>query len=123
MVAETGRSPVRIAPLRNGVAAEESEWIEVTDGSGLDASPWWSPDGGLLYFFSRRDGFECLWAQRLDPATKKPVGPAFDVYHFHGARRVVNTSTVGPALSANKLVFSMGELSGNIWMAEQEGPR
>jgi len=33
----------------------------------------WSPDGKLVYFISTRDGFRCVWAQRLD-AAGKPAG-------------------------------------------------
>lgn len=32
-------------------------------------------------FFSDLEGFRCIWAQRLDPATKQPEGPAFAVRH------------------------------------------
>jgi len=49
----------------------------------IDRYVWWSPDGNLLYFISERDGFVCLWAQRLDPATKHPQGAAFPIRHFH----------------------------------------
>jgi hypothetical protein len=45
--------------------------------------PAWSPDGNLLYFFSDSDGSRCIWARRLDPKTKKPVGTPFAVLHLH----------------------------------------
>src|SRR3954469_17297638 len=44
----------------------------------------WSPDGNTLYFTSGADGFTCLWAQRLDGNTRRPLGDAFAVQHFHG---------------------------------------
>jgi hypothetical protein len=74
-----------IAPLREGVITAEPQWISVNDGSTYDILPEWSPDGGLMYFLSDRDGFRCLWAQRLEPVAKKPVGAAFAVQHFHSA--------------------------------------
>jgi len=53
---------------------------------------------------------------------RRPVGPARDVYHFHSARRslfnVPNSGYVGLSLIRDQLVFSMGEITGNIWMAE-----
>lgn len=112
---EPRRSVVFIAPLHDGVAAAEKDWISVTEGSGSDAHPWWSPDGNLLYFLSERDGFLCVWKQRLDPATKRPVGAASDFYHFHGARRSVN-ALFGGAMTRDRLFFSMVETTGNIWM-------
>src|SRR5205085_5063617 len=65
-----------ISPIRAGHALRERDWIPVTDGSQVDANAAWSPDGNLLYFLSERDGFFCIWAQRLAPATKEPAGAA-----------------------------------------------
>ena len=52
-------------------------------------APSWSPDASLLYFWSDRDGSPCLWAQRLDPATKRPTGAPLSIQHFHSQRAVV----------------------------------
>jgi hypothetical protein len=115
---------VFVVPFRRP-ALGENEWIPITDGSGLDREPYWSPDGNLLYFLSEREGFRCVWAQRLDPATKRPVGAAFPVYHSHRARlslmSLPNTNWAGLSVARDKLVFSMGERTGNIWMTKLEG--
>jgi Tol biopolymer transport system component len=117
-----GRSPILIAPLRNGVAAGESEWIPVTDGAGIEATPWSSPDGSILYFLSQRDGFQCVWAQHLDPVSKRPKGTPFEVAHFHGARHKLREAGFGPGIAADKLVFTMSDSTGNIWMTKMEPP-
>ena len=100
-----------------------SKWIPVTSGEFEDDKPRWSPDGRLLYFTSLRDGFRCIWAQRLDPGTKAPVGAPFIVEHFHQARR----SMMHPRLNyqemtvaRDKIVFGMGELTGNVWMSSPQ---
>ena len=114
---------VFIAPIRTEASAGENEWIKVTNGPGEYRHPFWSPDGSLLYFLSDRDGFLCIWAQQLDPATKRPLGVPKDVYHVHSARRSFFNSAEGVwgmSLTRNKLVFSMAEITGNIWMAEPE---
>ena len=116
--AEQGRTPIFIAPLRNRVALGESEWIQVTDGTGIDAAPWWSPDGNILYFLSQRDEFLCIWAQHLDQETKRPAGAPFDVAHFHGARHRVQEQGFGPGIGIDQLVFTLSESTGNIWMAQ-----
>jgi Tol biopolymer transport system component len=83
-----GQKPLWITAFRDGSVAPENEWLQLsTDG---DERSWWSPNGNLLYFISSRDGAQCIWAQRLDPASKRPVGEAFAVYHIHGARIKVN---------------------------------
>ena len=114
-------SAVKVAPLRNGHAGGESEWITVAEYPGRSNRVWWSPNGNLLYFFSMKDGFPDIWAQRLHPVTRRPVGEAFDVYHFHERRRAPNLDwgTFGPAIGRNQITFSLQEQSGNIWIAEQ----
>ena len=112
---------ILIIPLRNGVAAKEQEWVTVTDGSSFDLDKDWSPDGNLLYFFSERDGFRCIWAQRLEPSSKRPVGPAFPIYHSHDPSRSIKNIIPGylaMAVSGNQIVFPMGELTGNIYITE-----
>ena len=94
--------------------------VPLTRGMAFDGQPRFSPDGNLLYFTSNRDGFVCLWAQRLDPA-KKPIGPAFAIHHLHSARlSMLNMSLPDLDISVahDKIVFNLGELTGNIWMTE-----
>ena len=113
--------PLKIAPVREGKAAAEAEWITVADTAGSNRRPWWSPDGNLLYFLSTRDNYKCIWAQPLDPATKRPRGEPMAVYHFHETRRSLSdsgTASFGPAVGGGRIVFALGEQSGNIWLAE-----
>ena len=121
-----GRARVFIAPVRDGPAVGEKEWIPVTDGESRDVLPQFSPDGNLLYFMSQRDGADCLWAQRLEPQTKKPVGAAFAVQHFHRAR--LSPAYVRPgqraiSMARDRIVFTMEERTGNIWVADLEAQR
>ena len=114
-----GSEPLKVAPVRAGKAAAEAEWITVAATAGVNRRPWWSPDGNLLSFISTRDNYPCIWAQRLDPATKKPRGGPIAVYHFHEARRVFQgTAPFGPAVGGGRIVFALGEQTGNIWLAE-----
>jgi hypothetical protein len=72
-----------VAPFAPDHPPLRSEWIEVARSPDAFPSARWSPDGNLLYFGSGRDGYGCLWAQRLNPRTKRPEGEAFAVQHFH----------------------------------------
>jgi tricorn protease-like protein len=110
-----------VAPFRGPVPIPQSDWIPITDGQALDRQVAWAPRGDMLYFHSERDGFRCLWAVRLDPTTKRPVGAPFPVQHFHGAQRSMVTAFGDPgaiSISAggSRVVFSLGEMTGNIWM-------
>src|SRR5215467_13198445 len=72
-----GRSRIFVAPLREAELVPETEWIAIAD-SGWDDKPQWSPVGNTLYFVSQRDGFRCIWAQRLD-ARKHPLDEAIAI--------------------------------------------
>ena len=119
---------VVVAPFRPGAPPREEEWISITPHRAFsqDKSRW-SPDGNLLYFVSDVDGFRCIWAQRLEPITKRPVGDPLEVHHSHSARRSLMNVRIPLffelSLTADRLFFNMSETTGNIWMAEWPRPR
>ena len=106
--------------LHNGSAAPGANWIRASvaeEHGGI--KPRWSPDGNTLYFISHRDGSRCIWAQPLEPATKQPVGDAIAIYHFHNSRlstRNIGLSMMELDVAADKMVITLSELAGNIWM-------
>jgi len=111
---------VRVEPHR---ATDPSAWIAVTPDRWFDDKPRWSPNGRLLYFLSDRDGFRCIWAQRLDSDSRQPVGAPFAVYHMHGARLSMMNELVwnlGFDVARDRLIFNMGERAGNIWTTTLE---
>ncbi|MGD0776818.1 MAG: protein kinase [Candidatus Solibacter sp.] len=115
---------VFVAPIDGPLPAPRARWIAVTDGASEEMEPAWSPNGELLYFLSDRDGFRCIWARRLNGATKQPAGEAFAVLHFHRARRSLRrmtgtTGLIGLSVAPGRMVFSFGELTGNIWLEEK----
>jgi serine/threonine protein kinase len=120
-ITQTGTPSNFIAPF-TGTPPFEREWIPVTGGSSYNNVLRWSPDGNLIYFLSSRDGFHCLWAQRLEPRRKRPIGAAFAVHHLHSARRSLGNVIVmfqEMEVSDDRLVFPLNEQTGNIWMIER----
>ena len=86
----------------------------------------WSPNGQILYMTRMHDGFQCLWYQRLDSATKRPVGKPEPLYHLHQARLSMTSlsgSQTAISVARDKMVFTLNELTGNIWMAKLEGQK
>lgn len=109
---------VVVAKVRRAMVAGEKEWIVVTEDGD---APGWSPDAGLLYFWSNRDGSPCLWAQRLDPATRRPTGSPLSIQHFHNRGLSWRNLYLGApdiAIARDKIVFNLGEHTGSIWMTE-----
>jgi Tol biopolymer transport system component len=114
------RSQLFIAPFRGQTRVDPASWIEAAR-IGDAAIPRWSPDGDALYFLGNLDGYFCVWRQRLDPATKRPLGDHVAVHHMHGTRRSVGYVPGGfieMAVARDRIVLPMAERTGNVWMAE-----
>jgi Tol biopolymer transport system component len=115
------RLEVLIAPFQRDAPSKESDWIRVVSDQHWNDKPRWSPDENRIYFVSDRDGFTCLWTQPLEPETKRPVGPPLPLYHIHQVRRSmlnVGYGLMDIAVAPDKIVFTEGELTGNIWMTQ-----
>jgi Tol biopolymer transport system component len=115
------RGQLFVAPFRGISPIPEESWIAATDADPHGGVPHWSADGNSLYFLSRRDGYDCLWRQALDPLTRRPVGAVTSVHHLHGTRRSISNVRASYrtiSIAGNRTVFPMNERTGNIWMAE-----
>jgi hypothetical protein len=113
-------SRIQIAPFREGTAIRPSEWISIVDDAAQHDRPTWSSDSTSVYYTSYRDGFRCIWKQRIDKTTLGRSGPPAVVFHSHSARTSIQNAGQGHfriAASREKLVFNMGELRGNLWLA------
>ncbi|HEV2486531.1 MAG TPA: winged helix-turn-helix domain-containing protein [Terracidiphilus sp.] len=114
---EPGRSRIFITPATGLTLVPREDWIAIPS-DGWDDKPRWSPDGNTLYFVSDRDGFRCIWAQRLD-SKKHPLGDPIPVFHAHESSR--SMSRVGPgdlsiSVARDQIVFNMSERNGNLWL-------
>ena len=109
---------IYVAPFSLYRPPPESEWIRIPLSPKAHPNPHWSPDGNMLYFSSEEDGHACIWAMRVEPATKHPRGEPFAVKHFHSASwKMVAPSFTDPlALAFDKIVISLESRSGGIWM-------
>jgi eukaryotic-like serine/threonine-protein kinase len=107
-----------VAKVDGARVAGERDWIVVSEEGD---APAWSPDGNLLYFWSDRDGSPCLWAQRLDPSTKRPRGTPLSIQHFHSRGLSWKNLYLGApdiAVGRDRIIFNLGEHTGNVWMTE-----
>jgi Tol biopolymer transport system component len=116
---EANRGRIVIAPLDGPKPVPESAWIAIGD-VGIDDSVDWSPDGRTLYFTSLRDGYHCLWGQRLEAVSHKPVGEAFAVQHLHGR---VSLAHFGWSTGGGRIALPLVETTGNIWMMTRQSSK
>jgi Tol biopolymer transport system component len=106
--------------IRGTSSAKQREWVPITTEQILDRGAQWSPDGSLLYFLSERDGRRNIYAQAVHPTTKQPLGEPFVVYAEKSTQRSLLNVPRGLAELAivnGNLVFTMGEYTGNIFVA------
>jgi Tol biopolymer transport system component len=124
LVKPSGTSAIIVAPVRN-TTVQEDEWITILEDVHPLGAPRWSLDGNLLYFLSERDGYCCVWAQRLTAGAKKPLGAPLGVYHDHRASANASLAYAprgGAAHSLNiskdRLLWYQLELTSNIWQMQ-----
>ena len=115
------KSRVLVAPFRPGSPPAKAEWVPVTPLESDVRPCGWAPSGRVLYLLSSRDGFRCLYAQRIDAATGRPEGPAILVRHLHnirgpegGGASIVSTGA-GNAVAKNQLLLDYPVNTVNIW--------
>ena len=101
-------------------AISPREWIPIVASPRWLASPRWAPDGRRIYFMANLDGFRCIWAQALDPATNRPRGEPVAVFHAHrNPWRMTGPATAfSMALGRDRLVFGAAEITSNVLMAQ-----
>jgi Tol biopolymer transport system component len=112
------RTRIFVSPFRAGAATRPDDWIAVTDGTAWDDKPRWL-NASQLVFYSKRDHFGCIWTQRLQPDTKRPVGPASPAYHLHTLRlspRPLYREDFEIAVARDIVILNLVELSGNLWL-------
>jgi hypothetical protein len=113
------RNQIFIVPASLQGTMQRSDWIPVTDGNSWVDAQVWSDDGARVYFLSESDGFRCIWAQDLDPVTKRPTGAPTALHHSHRTRLSLMNLTWGPGafdITRDIAVFGQGEITGNLWM-------
>jgi serine/threonine protein kinase len=117
---------IYVAELKDGRVAHERDWIRITETDVWNDKPRWSPDGGLLYYVSERDGFRCIYAQRLDPVARRPLAEGLiEVHHFHSARLsplYINLAELKMGVAIDRLVINLAELKSNVWTARLGDP-
>ena len=101
-----------IAPFRKA-DVPRSEWIPISDNEPVGLR--FSSDGKSIFFISSRDGFRCVWAQRLR-ADMHPDGKPFPVYHSHERKATLAGSALGVAPHA--IVFERKDETGNVWLLD-----
>jgi hypothetical protein len=75
---------------------------------------------------SDRDGTRCIWALKIDPATRRAAGAPFAAHHVHEVRNSLepldNVAAVGLSVAGGQMFDAGFALQSNIWLAERREP-
>jgi eukaryotic-like serine/threonine-protein kinase len=116
---------IYLAPF-TGQPVPEDQWSVVIDGSDFDRQPAWAPTGSTIYFLSERDGSRCIWAQRVDTATRQAIGSPFAAHHVHQVRYSLgdaDVASIGLSVANGQMFYASSDLQSNVWLAERRPNR
>jgi hypothetical protein len=109
-----------VAPATRETPLGSSDWVAVTPVSDSFLLAFWSAHSDMIYTLSshlRGGNLRFLDAQKLDPETKHPTGPATAVYEFDetlvpGMDPIWNSVFV----EGGKIILELGGVSTDIWI-------
>lgn len=117
----TARQQVFVASFTGPRPLPRDAWFAIGPPERDIRPIGWSPNGRMLYLFSARDGFRCLYVQSVDSATGRPVGEPALVKHLHNLRAagggggsVVGTGP-GNVVGRQQILLDLPDLVVNVW--------
>lgn len=114
-----GQTQISTAAVHGGVAAKSSDWIVTVAGKGWNDKPRWSADSRTIYFYSTRDGFPCIWRQRMESGNGHPVGEPLSFLELHDPEfslTEVSRGAFNLSVSRNLMVLNIATSKSNIWL-------
>jgi serine/threonine protein kinase/Tol biopolymer transport system component len=92
--------------------------IEIDEPTTTGRPAGWALDSRVVYLLLDTDGFRCVWGQRIDPASGRPVGTPFAVRHFHSGTASNQGgfgTSFGDANTAKGFMYEDRTYVGNLW--------
>ncbi len=108
-----GTAALYLADVGDQPAPVET-WTKLDEDRNYVGSPTWSRDGKTLYYGSNRDGFFCVWAQRID-GSGKPSGKPFAAFHNHTPPDMKFYGICCLRAAPDRLYLMLSDFKGDLW--------
>jgi len=116
-VIQGGVKQVFAARLPKKGARPVDTWIPLTLKTEAADLARWSADGTKFFYFSRKDGYYCLWENSFD-SDRESVRQASAVKHYHdwgkGPSRTFDY-VLGMSVAREWIYTNVGEMSASVW--------
>ena len=92
-------------------------WIPLTSKAETADLARWSADGTKFFYFSRKDGFYCLWENSFD-SVRESIADASPVKHYHDWGKGPSRTSgyvLGMSVAGNWIYTNLGEASATVW--------
>jgi Tol biopolymer transport system component len=110
-----------VASFTGALPLPREAWFPIGEPERDIRPVGWSPSGRMLYFFSGRDGFRCLYVQPVNAETGRPAGDAMLVKHLHNLRAPgggggsVASTGPGNVVGRQQILFDLPDVVVNVW--------
>ena len=94
--------------------APYEKWAKIDADRNYIGSPTWSKDGKTLYYGSNRDGFICVWAQRIGD-DGNPAGEPFAAFHNHTPPDMKFYGVCLVRAAPDRLYLMLSDFKGDLW--------
>ena len=108
-----GTAALHTAKVGEG-PAPAATWTKVDEDRNYIGSPAWSRDGKILYYGSNRDGFCCIWGQRIGD-NGKPSGEPFAAFHNHTPPDTKFYGVCWVRAAPGRLYMILSDFKGDLW--------
>jgi hypothetical protein len=91
-------------------------WTKLAGDRNYIGSPAW-PSDGKIHYGSKRDGFICIWEQRITE-DGKPSGEPFAAFHNHASPDMKHYGVCKMAAAPGWLSLMLAEVKGDLWLPQ-----
>jgi hypothetical protein len=109
------QSSIYVTPIRTGRPAARADWHLVEQPTTTGRPAGWSLDSSVLYTLLDTDGFRCVWGQRIDTQSGRPIGSVYAVRHLHVQMDNGPSTSFSNPVTNEGLLYERVARTGDLW--------